>query len=136
MNFDRELDVKGLNCPLPILRTKKALSEMSSGQILRVLATDPGAVKDFHAFSKQTGNQFGDLGNPVPGKIGAADQTAHAVTDQNNLLGAGSFANLIDSPRQLWDELADTGVGRNEADTGHCVACCFKIAADFPPDTP
>jgi len=56
MQFDRELDVKGLNCPLPILRTKKALSEMSSGQVLRVLATDPGAVKDFHAFAKQTGN--------------------------------------------------------------------------------
>ena len=56
MLFDRELDVKGLNCPLPILRTKTALSEMSSGQVLRVLATDPGAVKDFHAFAKQTGN--------------------------------------------------------------------------------
>ena len=58
MLFDRELDVKGLNCPLPILRTKKALSEMSSGQVLRVLATDPGAVKDFHAFARQTGNQL------------------------------------------------------------------------------
>lgn len=58
MQFDRELDVKGLNCPLPILRTKKALSEMSSGQVLRVLATDPGAVKDFQAFAKQTGNQL------------------------------------------------------------------------------
>ena len=58
MLFDRELDVKGLNCPLPILRTKKALSEMSSGQVLRVLATDPGAVKDFQAFAKQTGNQL------------------------------------------------------------------------------
>jgi len=57
MPFDRELDVKGLNCPLPILRTKKALSEMSSGQLLRVLATDPGAVKDFQAFAKQTGNE-------------------------------------------------------------------------------
>jgi tRNA 2-thiouridine synthesizing protein A len=56
MLFDRELDVKGLNCPLPILRTKKALSEMSSGQVLRILATDAGAVKDFHAFAKQTGN--------------------------------------------------------------------------------
>lgn len=56
MEFDRELDVKGLNCPLPILRTKKALSEMTTGQVLHVLATDPGAVKDFHAFAKQTGN--------------------------------------------------------------------------------
>lgn len=58
MNFDRELDVKGLNCPLPILRTKKALSEMASGQVLHVLATDPGAVKDFQAFARQTGNEL------------------------------------------------------------------------------
>ena len=56
MSFDRELDVKGLNCPLPILRTKKALFEMSSGQVLRVFATDPNAAKDFQAFAKQTGN--------------------------------------------------------------------------------
>lgn len=58
MQFDRELDVKGLNCPLPILRTKKALSEMESGQVLRVLATDPGSVKDFAAFARQTGNDL------------------------------------------------------------------------------
>ena len=58
MTSDRELDVKGLNCPLPILRTKKALSEMTSGQVLHVLATDAGAVKDFQAFAKQTGNQL------------------------------------------------------------------------------
>jgi len=58
MEFDRELDVKGLNCPLPILRTKKALSEMVSGEVLRVLATDPGSVKDFQAFAKQTGNEL------------------------------------------------------------------------------
>lgn len=58
MQIDRELDVKGLNCPLPILRTKKALSEMTSGQVLRVLATDAHAVKDFQAFAKQTGNEL------------------------------------------------------------------------------
>ena len=58
MNFDRELDVKGLNCPLPILRTKKALAEMAAGQVLRVLATDPGSVKDFQAFARQTGNEL------------------------------------------------------------------------------
>jgi tRNA 2-thiouridine synthesizing protein A len=58
MEFDRELDVKGLNCPLPILRTKKALSEMASGAVLHVLATDPGSVKDFQAFAKQTGNEL------------------------------------------------------------------------------
>lgn len=55
---DRELDVRGLNCPLPILRTKKALAEMNSGQLLRVLATDPGAVRDFQAFARQTGNEL------------------------------------------------------------------------------
>lgn len=58
MNFDKELDAKGLNCPLPILRTKKALAEMTSGQVLRVIATDPGSVKDMQAFAKQTGNEL------------------------------------------------------------------------------
>jgi tRNA 2-thiouridine synthesizing protein A len=58
MPFDRDLDVRGLSCPLPILRTKKTLAEMMSGEILRVLATDPGAVKDFQAFARQTGNEL------------------------------------------------------------------------------
>jgi tRNA 2-thiouridine synthesizing protein A len=56
MHFDKELDARGLNCPLPILRAKKALTDMGSGQVLKILATDPGSVKDFQAFSKQTGN--------------------------------------------------------------------------------
>jgi tRNA 2-thiouridine synthesizing protein A len=55
---DKELDARGLNCPLPILRAKKALSELASGQTLRIIATDPGSVKDFQAFAKQTGNQL------------------------------------------------------------------------------
>jgi len=59
---DKELDARGLNCPLPILRTKKSLADMSSGQILRILATDPGSVKDFQAFSKQTGNELVEHG--------------------------------------------------------------------------
>lgn len=58
MDFDMEVDAKGLNCPLPILRTKKALSGMASGQVLRILATDPGSVKDFEAFARQTGNEL------------------------------------------------------------------------------
>ncbi|MBK7136403.1 MAG: sulfurtransferase TusA family protein [Rhodocyclales bacterium] len=58
MNFDKELDAKGLNCPLPILRAKKALADMGSGQVLRILSTDPGSVKDFAAFAKQTGNEL------------------------------------------------------------------------------
>lgn len=58
MNFDKEIDTRGLNCPLPILRTKKTLSEMTSEQVLKVLATDPGSVKDFEAFSRQTGNEL------------------------------------------------------------------------------
>lgn len=58
MQFDKDLDARGLNCPLPILRTKKALADMISGQVLRILATDPGSVKDFQAFSKQTGNEL------------------------------------------------------------------------------
>jgi tRNA 2-thiouridine synthesizing protein A len=62
MEFDKELDARGLNCQLPILRTKKALSELSSGQVLRVVATDPGAVRDFEAFARQTGNTLLDSG--------------------------------------------------------------------------
>ena len=54
----RELDARGLNCPLPILRTKKALNEMAAGEVLRILATDPGSVRDFHAFSRQTGHEL------------------------------------------------------------------------------
>jgi len=52
----KELDTRGLNCPLPILRTKKGLAELLSGEVLRVVATDPGAVRDFEAFARQTGN--------------------------------------------------------------------------------
>ncbi len=57
-NFDQELDASGLNCPLPILRAKKSLSSMDAGQVLHIIATDPGAVKDFQAFAKQTGNEL------------------------------------------------------------------------------
>lgn len=58
MDFDQELDARGLNCPLPILRAKKALNDLSSGQILYVVATDPGSVEDFRAFAEQTGNDL------------------------------------------------------------------------------
>lgn len=58
MNFDKELDARGLNCPLPILRTKKSLGELASGQVLKVSATDPGSIKDMQAFAKQTGNEL------------------------------------------------------------------------------
>lgn len=57
-NFDQELDATGLNCPLPILRAKKSLASMGAGQVLHIIATDPGAVKDFEAFAKQTGNEL------------------------------------------------------------------------------
>ncbi|NBC49830.1 MAG: SirA family protein [Gammaproteobacteria bacterium] len=57
-DFDQELDASGLNCPLPILRAKKTLNSMDAGQVLHVIATDPGSVKDFDAFSKQTGNEL------------------------------------------------------------------------------
>jgi TusA-related sulfurtransferase len=58
MQIDRELDARGLNCPLPILKAKKALAEMQSGQTLRVAATDAGSMRDFKAFAKQTGNEL------------------------------------------------------------------------------
>lgn len=56
MNHDKEIDTRGLNCPLPILRAKKAFADVQSGQVLRIVATDPGSVKDFQSFSKQTGH--------------------------------------------------------------------------------
>ena len=55
---DQELDARGLNCPLPILRAKKALKDLYAGQVLRILATDAGSVKDFEAFAEQTGNEL------------------------------------------------------------------------------
>ena len=58
----REVDARGLNCPLPILRTKKALNDMASGQIVRILATDPASVRDFQAFARQTGNELVEHG--------------------------------------------------------------------------
>jgi len=57
-DFDQELDARGLNCPLPILRAKKALNSIESDQILKIISTDPGSVKDFEAFAKQTGNEL------------------------------------------------------------------------------
>lgn len=58
MNIDKEIDTRGLNCPLPILKAKKALAEMQSGQVLKVLATDAGSLRDFVAFAKQTGHEL------------------------------------------------------------------------------
>ena len=58
MDIHKELDARGLTCPLPILKAKKALSDMHSGEVLKVLATDPGATRDFQAFAKQTGNEL------------------------------------------------------------------------------
>ncbi len=61
-DFDQELDASGLNCPLPILRAKKAIAGLEAGQVLRIVATDPGSVKDFEAFAKQTGNELMESG--------------------------------------------------------------------------
>ncbi|HEY8119643.1 MAG TPA: sulfurtransferase TusA family protein [Methylophilaceae bacterium] len=58
MEFNKELDARGLNCPLPILRCKKGMAEITAGQVLKVMATDPGSVKDFQAFCKQTGHEL------------------------------------------------------------------------------
>ena len=60
MHIHKEIDTRGLNCPLPILKAKKALSDMLSGQLLKVVATDPGSTRDFQAFAKQTGNDLVD----------------------------------------------------------------------------
>ncbi|MCH9819152.1 MAG: sulfurtransferase TusA family protein [Burkholderiaceae bacterium] len=66
MTIDKELDARGLNCPLPILKAKKALAELTSGQLLRVLSTDQGSVRDFQAFAKQTGNEMVEMDGNGP----------------------------------------------------------------------
>ena len=58
MDFQRDIDTRGMNCPLPILKAKKALADMRSGEVLKVVATDPGSVRDFQAFARQTGNEL------------------------------------------------------------------------------
>ena len=58
MDAQKEIDTRGLNCPLPILKAKKALAELQTGDVLKVLATDPGSVRDFQAFARQTGNEL------------------------------------------------------------------------------
>ena len=58
MDANKEIDTRGLNCPLPILKAKKALAELRSGEVLKVVATDPGSVRDFQAFARQTGNEL------------------------------------------------------------------------------
>jgi TusA-related sulfurtransferase len=58
MQAHKDLDTRGLNCPLPILKAKKALADMASGQVLKVVATDPGSTRDFQAFARQTGNEL------------------------------------------------------------------------------
>ena len=58
MEANKELDARGLNCPLPILKAKKALADMLSGEVLKIVATDPGSVRDFQAFARQTGNEL------------------------------------------------------------------------------
>ncbi|MET0517935.1 MAG: sulfurtransferase TusA family protein [Burkholderiaceae bacterium] len=72
MDAHKELDTRGLNCPLPILKAKKALAEMDSGQLLKVVSTDPGSMRDFQAFARQTGNELVEQST-------AADEFIHVL---------------------------------------------------------
>jgi TusA-related sulfurtransferase len=72
IRFDRELDARGLNCPLPILRTKKSLNDMAPGQVLKIVATDPGSVRDFQAFARQTGNDLVVMTTHARARLGQA----------------------------------------------------------------
>jgi tRNA 2-thiouridine synthesizing protein A len=72
MEAQKELDTRGLNCPLPILKAKKALATMNSGEMLRVVATDPGSMRDFQAFARQTGNELVEQSN-------VADEFIHVL---------------------------------------------------------
>ena len=77
--FDQELDATGLNCPLPILRAKKALTELSSGQVLQIVATDPGSVKDFEAFSRQTGHALPSGGDSLSHRCRVGDNNVRVT---------------------------------------------------------
>jgi TusA-related sulfurtransferase len=72
MIVNKEIDTRGLNCPLPILKAKKALADMVSGDVLKVVSTDPGSVRDFQAFAKQTGNELVE-------QTSAADEFTHLL---------------------------------------------------------
>ncbi len=76
MDIHKELDARGLTCPLPILKAKKALSDMHSGEVLKVLATDPGSVRDFQAFARQTGN---DLVDQQAQQVDGQDEYIHLL---------------------------------------------------------
>ncbi|MBI3383542.1 MAG: sulfurtransferase TusA family protein [Aquabacterium sp.] len=76
MDIHKELDARGLTCPLPILKAKKALSDMHSGEVLKVLATDPGSVRDFQAFARQTGN---DLVDQQAQQVAGRDEYVHLL---------------------------------------------------------
>lgn len=76
MDAHKELDTRGLTCPLPILKAKKALSDMQSGELLRVVATDPGSVRDFQAFARQTGN---DLVDQQASQVAGQDEFIHVL---------------------------------------------------------
>ena len=79
MEAQKEIDTRGLNCPLPILKAKKALADMNSGDVLRVLATDPGSLRDFQAFARQTGNELVEQqsGNELVEQNSANDEFTH-----------------------------------------------------------
>ena len=94
---DQLLDAKGLNCPLPILRAKKALKDVAMGGTLEVLATDPGAVKDFEAFCRATGNEL--LASNVDGKV-------YQLRHQAPVLGRGAGAAR---PGSIWTSPASSG---------------------------
>ena len=82
MEANKEIDTRGLNCPLPILKAKKALADMASGETLKVVATDPGSVRDFQAFARQTGNELIDYRIIAPEKVKCWPAgTGHALAD-------------------------------------------------------
>eukprot|EP01036_Dinobryon_divergens_P053637 gene53637-71683_t len=120
MEADRELDTRSLNCPLPILKAKKALADMASGQVLKVVATDPGSTRDFQAFARQTGNELVEqqtvAASAYPANAGAPNDhisalkfiTCGSVDDgKSTLIGR----LLVDSKAVLQDHLA--GVQRH-----------------------
>ena len=108
MDFNKELDTRGLNCPLPILKAKKALADMASGEVLKVVATDPGSVRDFQAFARQTGNelleQLMDVARIVE-KPAPEDAPSRLGVAGRYILTPGIFHEIANQPRGVGGEI-------------------------------
>ncbi len=132
LQADREVDARGLNCPLPILRTKKALNDMRSGQVIRITATDPASVRDFQAFARQTGNELSSTASRR--RVLVHDAPALIFRGRRLLAAAAVNAALLLLPDFLLIALGASPCrvrvsstrGSGPASSASSISCCFR----------